>query len=74
MARSRGSKPVIGSKAIKPKVYPLMVEAVEAGAAYGWHRAHKHGEPTDADAIDVISQAVMSEISDRFSFDVLGDE
>lgn len=60
----------ISSEAIRAKVYPLMREAVEAGIAYGWQRAHKHVAHPDPEAIKAaIEQAVMTEICERFSFE-----
>lgn len=60
----------IGSETIRAKVYPLMREAVEAGVAYGWNRAHKHVDNPTPEAIrEAIEQAVMSEIDQRFLFD-----
>lgn len=63
----------ITSDTIKAKTYPLMREAVEAGIAYGYHRAYKHtSTPAPADIMSAIEDAVMTEISERFSFD--GDD
>lgn len=55
-----------------PRVYPLLVEAVEAGAAYGWRRAWKYldGEPDEqisAQVRDRIAQEVIGEILERFA-------
>jgi hypothetical protein len=63
----------ITSETIRAKVYPLMREAVEAGIAYGWMRAHKHVDDPGPDAIkEALEQAVMNEICERFQFD--GDD
>ena len=41
---------------MKPKTYPILVEAVENGVKYGYHRAHKHNDNPDQDQItDAIS-------------------
>jgi hypothetical protein len=54
---------------IRAKAYPLKREAVEVGLRLGWHRAHKHTERPTPDAIqEAQEQAVMTEISERFSF------
>lgn len=59
----------IKSETIKAKTYPLMREAVEAGIAYGYHRAFKHTNTPEPQAImDEIEQAVMNEIAARFTF------
>jgi hypothetical protein len=59
----------ISSETIRARVYPLMREAVEVGVAYGWQRAHKHVDNPTPEAIkEAIVQAVMTEISERFSF------
>ncbi len=60
----------ISSEAIRAKAYPLMREAVEAGIAYGWMRAHKYDDaPTPEATKEAIEQAVMTEICERFEFE-----
>ena len=64
----------IKSETIRARVYPLMREAVEAGTAYGWQRAHKHVDDPTPEAIkEAIEQAVMNEICERFQFDGDGE-
>jgi hypothetical protein len=64
-----GGRLKITSETIRAKAYLLMREAVEVGAAYGWQRAHKHVEHPTPEAIqDAITDAVMNEIAERFSF------
>jgi len=54
---------------VRIDVYAILQEAVEAGVAYGWRRAHKHVDAPGEDAITrEIAQAVLSEILDRFDF------
>lgn len=72
--RVRSTKKLIMTKikspAIRAKVYPLMYDAVEVGITIGWNRAHKHVEHPSPNAIqDAITQAVMNEICERFTFD-----
>lgn len=63
----------IASETIRAKTYPLMREAVEAGIAYGWHRAYKHtNTPEPAAIMEAIEEAVMNAICERFEFE--GDE
>ena len=67
-------RPSVSAGGLRARAYPLIVEAVEVGVAYGWHRAWKHrdGEP-DEDAADPmreeIEQAVVGAICERFDFD-----
>lgn len=50
-------------------VYRVLAEAVEAGVSYGWHRAHKHTDTPDREAIQqAIIDAVLLECSERFVF------
>lgn len=59
--------PNMTSQRLVAKVWPLLEDAVEAGIAYGWHRAHKHVETPEPDAIrDAIQAAVMNAIAERF--------
>jgi len=52
---------------LKPKTWKVLQQAVEAGVAYGWQRAHKHVEEPSEDAIkQAIEQAVLNEISEWF--------
>lgn len=59
----------VKSETIKAKTYPLMREAVEAGIAFGYHRAYKHtNTPEPQDIMSAIKDAVMHEIAERFTF------
>jgi hypothetical protein len=52
---------------LKPKTYPILVQAVEVGVAYGYHRAYKHAdEPTEAQIKDAVIEGVLNEICDWF--------
>lgn len=53
---------------MKPDTYRLIQQCVENGVAYGWHRAHKHGEPSEDQLKQAILDAVMCEVSDWFKF------
>jgi hypothetical protein len=54
---------------LKPDAYTLAAEAVEAGIAYGWQRAHKHTDTPDPETIrSEIERAVMNELAERFTF------
>jgi len=55
---------------LRPKTYPILVEAVENGVKYGYHRAHKHNDNPDQDQItDAIINAVINEIFEWFDID-----
>lgn len=57
---------------MKPKTYPILVQAVEEGVAYGFHRAYKHAdEPTEDQITDAIISAVINEICEWFEFNDL---
>jgi len=52
---------------LKPKTYPILVQAVEEGVAYGYHRAYKHADgPTEAQVKDAVIEAVLNEICEWF--------
>ena len=55
---------------LKPKTYPILVEAVENGVKYGYHRAHKHNDNPDRDQVtDAVINAVLNEIFEWFDID-----
>jgi len=55
---------------MRPRIYPLVEEAVEIGTRRGYRLAHKHLEsPTEEAIIDKITNCVMGEIAERFVFD-----
>jgi len=55
---------------LKPKVYPLLCDAIDVGVLRGYSRAHKHTDtPTEQHIHDAIYQAVLEEILDRFTID-----
>lgn len=55
---------------MKPKIYTILSEAVEAGVRRGYQRAHKHVEnPSEASIVDAIDNAVMASILEYFTFD-----
>jgi hypothetical protein len=54
---------------LKPDAWKLAADAVEAGIAYGWQRAHKHTDTPDPETIRAeIERAVMHELTERFQF------
>lgn len=55
---------------MRPRIYPLVEEAVEVGTRRGYRLAHKHVEnPTEEAIIDKITYCVMGEIAERFVFE-----
>lgn len=55
---------------MRPRIYPLVEEAVEVGTRRGYRLAHKHVEdPTEEAIINKIADCVMGEIAERFVFD-----
>ena len=51
-----------------PKTWPLLREALEAGAVYGVNRAYKHTDtPTREDIADAVVDAQLTEICERFA-------
>ena len=63
-----GKRPVTGG--MKVRAYVVLRRAVEEGVAYGWQRAHKHTDSPGGEAVqDQIVTAVLSEVSEVFTFD-----
>lgn len=55
---------------MKPKEHPLMLDCVERGVSLGLRKARKHcDDPTDAEIVAAISEAVMGEIAQAWTFD-----
>lgn len=56
---------------MRVRSYAVLSRAVEEGVAFGWRRAHKHVEaPSEAATQSAIVDAVLSEISEYFDFDL----
>jgi len=55
---------------MKPKEYPLLMECIEDGVAYGYGRAYKYSdEPTKEQMISAIVDAVAFHICEAWDFD-----
>jgi hypothetical protein len=55
---------------MKPKTRVILEMAIEEGVRRGYSRAHKHVEkPTEGAIIEHIEDAVMSAITDYFTFE-----
>lgn len=60
---------------MKPKILPLLEQCIDDGIKRGWHRAHKHNDNPDEDAImNEIALCVMGEIFEWFDFEEIGNE
>lgn len=54
---------------MKPKSYPILVQAIESGTLYGYRSAFKHKEnPDESDVVHSITTAILNEISEWFLF------
>lgn len=54
---------------IKVNAYAVIQRAVEEGVAYGYHRSFKHNDnPSEAQIVDEIEEAVMNEICEVLQF------
>ena len=55
---------------MKANEYKVLVQAIESGVAYGYHRAYKHNDDPGEDAIkDAITEAVINEVCEWFEFE-----
>ena len=55
---------------MKPNFRKVLEIALNEGISYGYRRAHKHVEnPTEGAIIEAIEDAVMSAITDYFTFE-----
>lgn len=55
---------------LKPKTYPLLVQAVEEGVLHGYRRAHKHvDKPDEIFLVETIIACTMSSILEWFEID-----
>lgn len=60
---------------MKPKpglrwnAYELISRAVEAGVAYGYNRAHKHGKPKPEALKEAIEREVITELCEVLIFE-----
>lgn len=56
-----------GLAALVPRIYPLLVDAVECGLECGWNRAYKHDDnPPEHTIKAALHDAVVNEILERF--------
>lgn len=55
---------------MKANEYQLMVQCVEEGYKYGYHRAHKHtDDPTPEQLAMEIQQAIINAMTEWFMFE-----
>jgi hypothetical protein len=54
---------------MRPRFYKLLEESIEAGARRGYRRAYKHNEnPTDEELIEAVTNCIMGELHENFTF------
>lgn len=54
---------------MRVRSYDVLYRAVEEGLGYGWHRAHKHTDSPDEDAIkQQMLDGVMGAVCEYFTF------
>ena len=64
------TKQRVSGEGMRVRAYPVLADAVEAGVRYGWRRAYKYiSTPSEDDIREAITQAVLNEICEAFSFD-----
>jgi hypothetical protein len=57
---------------MKPKIRVILEMAIKEGVRLGYSRAHKHEEnPTEGEIIEYIEDAVMSQIYEYFTLDLI---
>lgn len=55
---------------LKPKSYPILLQAVEEGVLHGYNRAHKHVDrPDEILLVDSIVKYTMESILEWFEID-----
>lgn len=72
-------RPAIRGGVLRARVYPLLQDAAEAGAAFGWRRAWKHRDDEPAEdereaCCAAMADAFVSEVCERFALDDDRDE
>ena len=56
---------------MKPKVYQLLMQCIEDGVEFGYHRASKHTDtPSDDDIKQSIIREIDNQICEWFDFEV----
>ena len=55
---------------LKPKTYPILLQAIEEGVLHGYNRAHKHVEnPDEILLVDSIVKYTMESVLEWFQID-----
>jgi hypothetical protein len=55
---------------LKPKTYPILLQAIEEGVFHGYNRAHKHVEkPDEILLVECIVKTTMEAILDWFDIE-----
>jgi len=59
------------NKKMKPRMYNIIKECIENGIRYGIRRAHKHTDEPSEDLLESeIHSAIMTELDDKFEFEI----
>jgi hypothetical protein len=60
---------------LKPKTYPILVQAIEEGVLHGYNRAHKHVDrPDEILIVDSIVKYTLEAILEWFDIDDLDQD
>lgn len=55
---------------LKPKVYPILLQAIEEGVLHGYNRAHKHvDKPDEILLVETIVRSTLEAILEWFDID-----
>lgn len=55
---------------LKPKTYPILLQAVEEGVLHGYNKAHKHvDKPDEILLVECIVKATMESVLEWFDID-----
>lgn len=68
--RAERQRKVMAKVTVRLRAYDMLCRAVEEGVAYGWRRAHKHGDKPGEEAIrGAIEDAVTNALCEVLAFD-----
>jgi len=57
---------------LRPKVYPILLQAIEEGVLHGYNRAHKHvDQPDEILLVEMIVKHTMESVLEWFDIDDL---
>lgn len=57
---------------LRPKTYPILLQAIEEGVLHGYNRAHKHvDQPDEILLVEMIVKHTMESVLEWFDIDDL---